>query len=567
MKKIILAVVILSFLIIAGGLLLIFGYFDSSDQLIGVEMSVPSNIYRGVPFEMVVDISNQSNSILKEADLSLDFSDGLIYLGSIRGSNSRETLGDLGIGSLLKRTYTLLATQDPPAGEASSNYWVDAALSYAVGVGTRFSTSQSKEIVVEKSAIQLEINIPEQILSGSVFIIEVKYKNQSNFDFDELNLEIQYPQNFKFVSSTFPPSSLNNYWSLGKLRSSSEGSFEIKGIIEGQPQASFTFPIMISANFLGESYSVTGQSVDILISPSPVNLSIFINNGIDYTARIGDRLSYFIHYQNNSSAALTDVEIRGRLVGELFDFTTLNTSADFDSVTNTLIWNKNNNALLSFLAPNTSGVASFEIRLLPQFPIKRLNDKNYNLRFEVELKSLPDVSALMNLNTKVSGLITIDTQAYFRDALSNILNTGSIPPQVNRPTQYTVHWIIRNYSTDVSAIEARAFLQAGVIPTGIVKSNIDSVPLYDENTNEMVWNIDNIPATKGVIGNPIEAVFQIQAIPSSAQVDQYQPLLGETRIRAKDEFVDLILENFDTALTTSLPDDVTVGQGGGRVMP
>ena len=567
MKKIILAVVILSFLIIAGGLLLIFGYFDSSDQLIGVEMSVPSNIYRGVPFEMVVDISNQSNSILKEANLSLDFSDGLIYLGSIRGSNSRETLGDLGIGSLLKRTYTLLATQDPPAGEASSNYWVDAALSYAVGVGTRFSTSQSKEIVVEKSAIQLEINIPEQILSGSVFIIEVKYKNQSNFDFDELNLEIQYPQNFKFVSSTFPPSSLNNYWALGKLRSSSEGSFEIKGIIEGQPQSSFTFPIMISANFLGESYSVTGQSVDILISPSPVNLSIFINNGIDYTARIGDRLSYFIHYQNNSSAALTDVEIRGRLVGELFDFTTLNTSADFDSVTNTLIWNKNNNALLSFLAPNTSGVASFEIRLLPQFPIKRLNDKNYNLRFEVEFKSLPDVSALMNLNTKVSGLITIDTQAYFRDALSNILNTGSIPPQVNRPTQYTVHWIIRNYSTDVSAIEARAFLQAGVIPTGIVKSNIDSVPLYDENTNEMVWNIDNIPATKGVIGNPIEAVFQIQAIPSSAQVDQYQPLLGETRIRAKDEFVDLILENFDTALTTSLPDDVTVGQGGGRVMP
>lgn len=562
MKKIVLAVVIVSFLIIAGGLLLIFGYFESSDQLIGVEMSVPSNIYRGVPFEMVVDISNQSNSILKEADLSLDFSDGLIYLGSIRGSNSREILGDLGIGSLSKRTYTLLATQD-----INTNYWIDAALSYAVGVGTRFSTSQSKEIVAEKSAIQLEINIPEQILSGSIFTIEVKYENQSNFDFDELNLEIQYPQNFKFVSSTFPPSSLNNYWALGKLRSSSKGSFEIKGIIEGQPQSSFTFPIMMSANFLGESYPVTGQSVDILISPSPVNLSIFINNGIDYTARIGDRLSYFIHYQNNSSAALTDVEIRGRLVGELFDFTTLNTSADFNSVTNTLIWNKNNNALLSFLAPNTSGVASFEIRLLPQFPIKRLNDKNYNLRFEVELKSLPDVSALMNLNTKVSGLITIDTQAYFRDALSNILNTGSIPPQVNRPTQYTVHWIIRNYSTDVSAIEARAFLQAGVIPTGIVKSNIDSVPLYDENTNEMVWNIDNIPATKGVIGNPIEAVFQIQAIPSSAQVDQYQPLLGETRIRAKDEFVDLILENFDTALTTSLPDDVTVGQGGGRVMP
>ena len=109
MKKIILAVVILSFLIIAGGLLLIFGYFDSSDQLIGVEMSVPSNIYRGVPFEMVVDISNQSNSILKEADLSLDFSDGLIYLGSIRGSNSRETLGDLGIGSLSKSARPFLS--------------------------------------------------------------------------------------------------------------------------------------------------------------------------------------------------------------------------------------------------------------------------------------------------------------------------------------------------------------------------------------------------------------------------------------------------------------------------
>lgn len=566
------AIILISLAVIIAGVVLIFQYLKGpAEPQIKLEIILPQTTRQGVPFETIINISNQSNLILQDATLVLNLPEGITRLnGSGNASEFRESLGDIGVGGLSKRSFNLLAVENDGKGVKK----ISAALIYGAGSRERFEQRVSKETVVEGSAIDLEVKVPERILSNSLFEISIGYKNTSNYDFEDLSLELTYPSDFKFSSADLPPTSLNNYWDLGGLRHGSSGSIKIKGSVTAPQQSFFSIPVAISAGFAGQKLPVSKANLSFSIAPSPIELSIAVNNNPEYVARIGDRLSYTINYQNDSGIALADAIIKARLTGELFDVKTLQTKANIDTLTNTLTWNASNVPEFRLLAPGASGSVNFDVRLLSTFPIKRLNDKNYILKVEVTMDS-PTVpyyleaektSAAAVLETKTAGLISVDAQAFYRDAQSGILNLGSMPPQVNQPTQYTIHWIIRNYATDVKDVEVKAFLQSGVSWTGFVKSNIDSVPLYNDRTQEIVWNVGRIAAAKGVVGEPVEAIFQIQAVPNSTQINQYQPLISETRIKATDEFTNLQLENFDTAITTSLPDDVTVGQGGGRVI-
>ena len=126
--------------------------------------------------------------------------------------------------------------------------------------------------------------------------------------------------------------------------------------------------------------------------------------------------------------------------------------------------------------------------------------------------------------------------------------------------------MLRNQSTDVRDIFVRASLPLGVEWTGRVKSTTDAVPLYDELTREVSWTLDGMSATEGLLSAPQEGIFQVRIHPDAGQVGQVVGLLGETRLRAVDQFTGIKLEANDFALTTALLDDPSVGVGQGIVI-
>lgn len=82
----------------------------------------------------------------------------------------------------------------------------------------------------------------------------------------------------------------------------------------------------------------------------------------------------------------------------------------------------------------------------------------------------------------------------------------------------------------------------------------------------MSWTVEQIMATKGVLGDPVEAIFQIEATPNIIQVGQPMPILNETMLKAIDTFTNIELIGSDTGLTTQLADDPTIGQDQGAVI-
>lgn len=568
-KNLILAVSAFFVLVIIGTAFFFINFFGGGGSNVVIEIEGPEEVLRGVPFEVEVSIVNGTDSLVNEAELFLSPSGGIKNLGNLEGNGaSADQIGDLDGGSIAKRTYRLLAV----GGEEEEAIF---NLSYLSTNRNRFETEKIWRVKVSGSAVQVEVRSPEQILPGSVFEVDIQYENNSDFDLPEAVLEVKYPSSFRFVSASLSPDSLNNYWRLGELRAGSSGNLQIRGTLESTDNRSFTLPVVFSARFLGEDFPVVEQSVELAVSPSPVGLNLLVNRRSDYVARIGDRLTYTIQYENSSGIALTDVVIKTELTGELYDFSTLSSNGKVNVGARTVTWDVASVPALRLLGAGVSGEVSLEVRLKDKFPINRLNDKDFSLRARAELTSpsvpyylaATETRAETSMETKVSGLIQVDARAFYRDALSKIVNVGPMPPKLGQTTEYTIHWILSNYSTDVSNVSVKAYLPQNVNWTGIVKSNTETVPLYSEEAGEVVWNIDKIRATKGILDEPLAAVFQIRATPAQSDLGNFQNLLSATILTATDDFTGLGLTGSDVAINSSLPDDVTVGQNGGRVIP
>lgn len=556
-----LAVIVLIIVFIGSGFF-IYQYLGSRG--LTVKITGPEEVNIGVPFELTVGFNNQSKNILKNAHLSLNLPEGAVILGvTVDQRVFTKELGDIGLGSLSQESYHLLIISDENTLKRFT-----ASIAYeSPGIGrAQFEVRAELDVRVKEPGVSLDLSLPDQVLSGEKFDFKVNYRNLTQENFSGLELRLDYPPNFAFESANPKPGEVNNLWFIPNLAVGAGGEITISGRLIGPSKSFYYLTAGLTANFLGQRYALNQKSGSLAITPSPLESQISLNEQENYVARLDDKLTYTINYKNNSGVGLADLVIKVKLTGEMFDFTALQSNANFSSVTNTLTWNISNSPELKILSAGDSGALTFQIKVKNNFPIRRLGDKNYELKVNTEIES-PTVpyylaagktTSLTTLETKVAGAIKIETKVYFRDAASGFINRGPWPPKVNQPTQYTVHWLITNYAADVKNVEVRAFLESGV------KS---SSPLYNERTQEIVWLIDKIPATKGVISSPLEAIFQIEATPNITQTANYQPLIKNTTITAFDEFSETQLQNQAPAVSTALPDDPTVQQIKGIVQP
>ena len=531
---------------------------------VGLEFERPGEVALGEAFIVYVNFSNFSDDILKNVRLVLNLSDGVSFVG--QNSNQRaveQLVGDLGPGSLGKEEFKLVVT----GGEQSLKK-LEAKLIYSVAPNDKvtFENSAETNIRVGKPAVSLEVEAPESVFSGENFEIKVKYKNNTQNDFENFALTMKYPEIFEFESVSEEPTKGNNYWEIGTLEPNSEAEFVVKGSVVGPEGSVANFDAELTTEVQGEKYSVNRQVANVKVSVAPLSLSFKINNSDEYVAELAENLKYTITYKNNSDFALQNVKISVKLIGEMFDFSTARSDASFNSFTNTFTWTTAEESKLANVAPGAQSTLNLDIKIKNSFPISRLSDKNFILKAEGQIESPtvpPGVDAsktvsVGGLETKVAGHIEVDSQAFYRDAATGILNSGPYPPKVNQPTEYTIHWKLKNYATDVSGIIVSAFLQSGAQFTGKTKSTIGDLPVYDQGSGKVIWNISNLSATRGVVGSPVEAVFQVVLTPNSNQVGDHINILSETDIQAKDDFTSVTLMSDDAELTTELVDDPTV---------
>ncbi len=536
-----------------------------------LSLDLPEEVLSGVPFDIRVNFSNNSGAVLNDARFAISLPPGAAFFGSpVTKTVENRPLGNIGNGSLVQESFRIVVIAPE---QVSRSFKV--TINYAPAkLGARFEKSVSGEVLVKSSGIAIEMSAPEQVTSGEEFELAVSYRNISELDFSDLELKVEYPATFTYVSSSLKPDMENNIWKLGDLRKNSEGKITVRGNLTGGENDNYEFRSQISQRAAGENYPVSVGSFKASIAASPLSLSLNLNGSTDYTAKAGDVLTYTLSYVNGTDIQLRDALITAKLVGEMYDLKTLDSPGAFRQGENTLIWNQDNSPSLATLPPGSAGLVTFTVKLKDSFPIRRFSDKNYSVILNAQINSSTispvtgsEFLSKARLETKVAGKVEVDAKAFFRDADSGFLNSGVFPPKTGQPTQFTIHWLLKSFAADVSNIEVRGILGNNVRMVGEARSNSGSLPKYNPETNEVFWQVDKLQANQGVVGSPIEGVFQVEAVPQAAQIGMFMPIINATTIRATDNSTGQELTNSDVGISTALQDDPTVQPQSGVVQP
>lgn len=524
-------------LILAFGLAIFAGtYWFSSDKTSGVEivfqLSNDQTIKVGQPFDLTINVINDSDSILSSSKLTLVLPEGVVLAGEPEDKNvTNKILGDIGVGGTSSQDFKLIVLNNP-----NSVKNLEAVLAYNIGSSSsRFEEKKGFNLMVGESAVSLKLEVPEKTLSDDNFEVQVSYKNNSDINVRDLELKIDYPPVFKFYKSTLKPDDGVDTWDLGGLNKNSENKFTVTGSLIAPPNTKVDFKAHLRMSILGQAYNINEQVVSVMIDTSPFEIKINLNESDNYVAKPGDVLNYIVTFPSQLSS------LSAQLSGEMLDWGGYGNYA--------LNWN------------NPVSPVTFQAKVKSNYSIKRLGDKNFLIKASAEGR-LDNKISVAKLETKVGGKVEVKAKGFFRDASAGILNNGSLPPKVGQSTDFTIHWLLSNYGTDIKNVRVSTILPEGVEWTGRTKSSLPVGPVYSFSTREVSWSLERILATSGALGDPIEAVFQVTLTPTAAMIGKYASLIGATQITAVDEFTEQILNSSALEITTALPDDMTVGNQG-----
>jgi len=556
--------------IAAGGL---YFYTQYSNGGVVLEVEAPEDeVEVGVPFDIQVIFTNDTGNTLGNVRVSLDYPSNIVSAED--GSSNIETreLGDISDGRVHKETFRVVAT---PSEKPDYEARLTASYSPAALVA-EFKKSKDVEIRVKSPDFELDLESPEAVFFGEEFDIKASYEIDDEIpELAEFEIHIDYPPAFEVISSDPEEVDRANDGVRFKEidRDEGKGDASVRGRIELPDNSDFQIKARLVMRIFGEEYTFATETRNVFVEPSPLIFQVSLAER-EEVIKPGERVVYALMYRNNTEVDLRDLVVTAQLLGDMFDIGTLDTDAKFSGFNNTLTWDSSRFDQLDRLEAGQSGQLLFAINLLDTHPVRRLNDKNFTVVVSARIQSptvpyLIDTAKTTNtsrLESKVAGKIEVNALALFRDAQSGIVNTGPFPPQSRTPTNYTIHWQLTNYGTDVDEVEVRARLGSGVSFTGVAKGNTSSAPKIDQSTGEIVWRVGKLLATTGILSERPEAIFQVEAVPQSSHVGEYMVLVEETRVQARDEFTDTAITGSDSTLDTRLADDSTVGGDDGRVV-
>ena len=551
-----------------------FLFVGGSAEGVQIVFKGPEKISYGAPFELKVGVGNSSVAVWKSASLSLTLPTGFIFIGGTSGGSFiTKQIGDMGIGSFTEIPFTVMAVAAVPDAPEAVISTVDgygavgkgegeafvAELSYVQGGSSAiFQKTEEWLPPASTSGFELTLTAPEKAASGEEAEISITYANKTGEDLDGLVVKANYPRSFVFASASAEADVGEGTWNIGALKRGSADSILIKGRFTEAGVAQFSVSVARANGAAKYPIAAAGTSVEV--TTAPLALVMDVNDQPDYVARTGDTLAYTLSYtMDGLTPAKSGLTITADLFSPLFDTATV-VPADGGSLGR----GKDGIPRISWYVakPNSEGGSvGFVVKVKNDYGIRRLGDRNFILKVHGEVVSGATVGSL-DFETKLMGRTDVAASGYFRDAASGIVNKGVMPPRVGNLTEYTVHWKLVNYSTDVRGVTVRAKLPQGVTFTDKTKSNVDTKPTYDATTREVLWKLDRISATTGLIGTAPEAVFQISSVPTVEMKGKNAPLLGSTDLSATDDFTGTVIHSSAPEVTTALPDDASAaGQG------
>ncbi len=534
----------------------------------------PNSVEAGSVNEYKLHLENQTRLSIKNAYISIDLPEGVKWSEKPEAAKVGLDLGEVEKGGIFDKTIELLIVGEPRSAKE-----LKAVLRYqASGITSPFQITDNIPVILRDSLFVIEGDIPQKVLDGQAVSISLRWENRSPQAMEKVSLEVIWPENFVLAESNPRPTTGSNSWDIGNLPAGGQGIINLKGIFKGTEGSTQKIVASLKTIF-GGTVVILGKNDNLATNlvQNPLVFDILVNENQVINANLGDKLDVKIHYKNNYTEAIKSVVIKITFDGTMFDFKKIQPGKGlFSSKNKTLTWNSGNTPSLLIVQPGGEGILNFSLPVTTTYPIKKDTDQNFLLSIIGEattvntVEDLGTLAANAEVNIKVNSQPVLTQTVFYRDIISNFVNSGPVPLRADQTTTFSVHWKIKNFSNNLNDVKVSAVLPAEVYFTNKVAGNYGTnAPSYDEATRTVSWTIPVVAANSGNITKAMEGIFQVAVKPSLTDVNYSIDFMGSTNLQATDAFTQ---ENYNiilSALKTSdiSQSDLSFGLGDGIVRP
>lgn len=571
MKKIFIIVII--FLVLSVIAVLFFltrGLNIISSGNIAIDIKGPVHTYGGETITLDVFVENKNDTPLEMASLLLEFPEGAFSEDGTELVRERYSMGEIGLRGSVKKSINLVLF-----GEEDEEKNIKTTLEYRLeGSNAIFAKDAEYTVKISRPAVGILISAPKEINSRQEMKMDINIVSNAENVIRNLVLQIEYPSGFQFSKSVPEPTTKNNTWLIGDLGPTQQRNISLYGIIEGQDLEEKSFRVQAGVMNKDNVFISYGTSAETIAIKKPfLDLTLFLNgeNTEKNIVSPGNYVKGEIFWKNNLPTnivnAVMELKIKGITLNEKSISVSNGTYRTFDK---TLVWNSSGLPGLNLISPGETGSGRFSFSVLSPLPIISVDDKNFIINIEVQIKGktvseslgATEISNTITKDVKVASFLQLASQALHYSG--DFENTGPMPPKVGSETTYTIVWSIGNTSNDFSDVKVRAALPSYARWLSKVSPAGEEVA-FDEKTGEVVWSIHSLSAGTGILWPAKKVSFQISLMPSLSQAGSSPVLVSDINMTGKDNFTETIAEEKKQDLNTILSNDPKFNYKEGRV--
>ncbi|PID52313.1 MAG: hypothetical protein CR972_02450 [Candidatus Moraniibacteriota bacterium] len=404
---------------------------------------------------------------------------------------------------------------------------------------TRYIIDARSSTVITSSAITVDIESPQEVVSGNLLDVVVKVQNTSADRLDDIKMTIDVPKEFS-VHSIEPRASHGFMWLIGEMAPHEEKIYHIRGGLDAAIGSVQIFDVEVGVGESGDGYM---RYANAKYTPRIVSSPILVHQEIDTrthgggVAYAGESVRYSIKFTNDSDIALRDAIVTLNLEGEAIDFEslTLGKQGDYDQENRRIIWKAADVPALRILKPKDSGEVTFSFNIKEQLPVNTENDHHFSITSVAAIDSEDIPSQLRENKTVLSNVRTLPVGAKVIFSASSEYDSGQEQPKVGEKSVYKITMKIDSINNDISNAVVSIPL-----PTHTTFEGGDSKEIsYKERTNDITWTVGDIAHGTGVTSDSKTVSFRVGIVPSVDQIDKSPVLLKKQFLSAVDLFTEL----------------------------
>lgn len=531
----------------------------------------PSEVKGAENVKYIISVKNNNKTELQDIEVSFNYPDNFqlnqednpnIFMTN--SSNSRITLPR--IASFGEEKIVLGGKFYAPQDAALT---IKAKVSYSPGSSSaKYEREGEVGIRTISSPVYAQVTAPVSAMDGDLIAYVIDYGNSGGEVFSNAQISVIYPTGFTVESTEPKPSEGENIWRVGDIQPNSKEKIIVKGYIGVTGEKSKSVQALIGKINSDYKFTMYNRSEkETAISELPFTITQTVTGANGDTVNAGDSLEYEINYRNNGEKVLDDVIVKIEFRTRILNFSRLNANGGYyNSEDNSVTWRYSELSQLTSIPIKGEGSLKLTVPVLESISVKSEDDKNFTIYSiaKTDTPSIPDpigLNRVINSNSfklKLNTKVDFEVLGYRSD--ENIENFGVFPMRLGQETSFVLHWEVANTSNDISDAKVVSTLPSGVTWTGRIYPSEEDIE-YNERTNEVIWNIGNLKAGRGLLNSKKTVSFQVRIIPQPNQNESSIKLLNKSIFSAKDAFTgqDIKIELIEK--DTALKEDKTIDRG------